>query len=1025
MSQPSRQTLVNDVDITPIGITTQVDMPENGIGKCTLTASNEDAQAYLSKLSIGDTVMVKGLANSNEAYYIENSINWLTVLPFFVGTIQELVPSLAQSGQVVRAVAFGVGFQLKQLRIMEEIGNILPVPTIAPVYTYDGTIDNWADTGLSSSTGTFGYAPFINKYSGLVWILDALEEPTYIACSLSGHINSTGCKTPSVPTGTDAATIGVFNFNLSPDYVGGEFAQVELHIVAGVTTDTTNNSGSYPSTVTITPYYSIDDGVTWNAFTNGSFAVSQQVEFNSNTVIGIDIGEGTYWNNYSGGSYGPTTIAAGTGGTTGGTFGPYIPPIWATYQPLIYLFTPPQGQDIPLNILPDLPAWNSNFKVKLCITGATPSAVGGVSIAMMYLYVNFSLSSGFTVRQLISGENIGFGLVPNFVNQTMPDSVNLGGLPSGYSPALNTDYVVKDDPTNVSNLISYIMFPYEDCLTAMQDIIKYGSALQFLQNKSGYHWIVNPLGNLLLAPCSSVGLPSPNNHHVTGLDGSHYVDAVPNTIPWVSQPYSTPQVVKQNMIVESFKVEPPVYNYVLVAGSFQFPLNDDFFRNNDISMWLNTNTASYPPQYTSADGTSSGIYGSGSYGTEFGTLKFDAYTDMQTPFSTILFLPANDSTIVYLRPFNSVSPFTGAIDFTKLMGKKTVPSIEFWLRTGGGTGGYKLKLYVANGNGSPKLDSWFENSFGGSSGGQDNWGYVNVQLPNSKYQRDYNGWQIKASSVVYGIEHSPLSLDWSDLAHIAYFGIEVTSTVYFGGLFGQPYFQMYGFAILGTLIRAMYDSSSITTYGCRMTTVKDTFAQTDTMAANDLTSPLSLEGIYDLQRYRKVRTTGEISIPFDPIWQAGQQVWVQAEDVIPIGSTVFSGTSIPTTSTVGAIGNYYVDTTTWEVYLCTNVVGSTYTWTDQSTVRYKINQWFRITNVTQTFNSTAALTSLTLTNDLSSSLTVDTTGVYSVTQRAINPDFQSKTLGSLKSKDDFDLGLVPIAFDVHDYMVATYGSDTL
>ena len=58
---------------------------------------------------------------------------------------------------------------------------------------------------------------------------------------------------------------------------------------------------------------------------------------------------------------------------------------------------------------------------------------------------------------------------------------------------------------------------------------------------------------------------------------------------------------------------------------------------------------------------------------------------------------------------------------------------------------------------------------------------------------------------------------------------------------------------------------------------------------------------------------------------------------------------------------------------------------------------------------------LSLTDDLTSSLSVDTRDVYTVVMRANNPDFQSRTLGSLKSFNDFDLGLPILAKDYAAY----------
>jgi len=102
---PARQLLVNDVDLSGIAFSIQVELNENGIPMATLVADNDDAKAFLSKLVVGDTIVVKGLATSNEAYQVENSINWSAVLPCFSGTIQELSPSITQAAQQASVMA--------------------------------------------------------------------------------------------------------------------------------------------------------------------------------------------------------------------------------------------------------------------------------------------------------------------------------------------------------------------------------------------------------------------------------------------------------------------------------------------------------------------------------------------------------------------------------------------------------------------------------------------------------------------------------------------------------------------------------------------------------------------------------------------------------------------------------------------------------------------------------------------------------------------------------------------------------
>jgi hypothetical protein len=87
----------------------------------------------------------------------------------------------------------------------------------------------------------------------------------------------------------------------------------------------------------------------------------------------------------------------------------------------------------------------------------------------------------------------------------------------------------------------------------------------------------------------------------------------------------------------------------------------------------------------------------------------------------------------------------------------------------------------------------------------------------------------------------------------------------------------------------------------------------------------------------------------------------------------------------------------------------------QANGNYQYNQWFRITKVTHTLSIQGAFTQLTITDDLVSSLPIDTTNVYTVRMRETSPDFQSKDFGSLKSKDDFELGLPILAKDYAGY----------
>jgi hypothetical protein len=991
---PTQRIVVADTDITMSSIKTQFIMEENAISYVTLTADDEDGKSYLATLKIGDLVTVQGMKDGPHGYNDEPT-DWTGTPVIFSGTVQELMPVMNKSGQVCSVTAYGQGYQLKKMRVAQEYGYIYPIVEWGFVYVYKPK-----NIGLIGATdwSVVGSDPYINAYSFF----------HFIYVPLSGHINTTGTGTYGTtnPPTTNTGTIGAFSYLINGEYNGGEFVPVGnaalegtglisgavLHIVAGFY----DTSGTYPTSVIITPYWTIDGGVTWKPFhsvtTDNYFTITTRMGNQAESLLIIGYPD-------------PLT--------------PDLFPYWSTYPNLTGynpitqygLQQPPAGQDLIVDMTVDLPYWNSNLLIKFVVTGVNGTVAGSVSIAESYIEYYFLTTQGKTVRQLLAGEQGTVGIIGNFVNNTIPVQKYVGKstafptgfqsitLPSGYLP-LTTDYVVLDSYNATmtdgrgevnadfeNTLIAYLKFPYEDCLTAIQDIIKYESALQFLTSGSaGYHWIVDPNGNLLVAPV--------NNHHVYGIDTDHYVDSI-----WVLQPQGTPLVVKQDMITQDFKTEPPIYNFIMVAGNYQYPLNDDIGRGINIGYWQN---------YTYSDGvitpdtnsvTSKPPQGDSNAASSLGNpyLEFSGVNLLTVTADNIWAYPLQDDE-------------GNVIDLTQLMGFDSVPAFNFWFRWGGNTSSYELRLFIEDHNnlGHPFVGCYFTHTISNNAS-QDNWGFVTINLPNVKYLKDFNGWKIASVTLAGEIQFlgKPASIDFGDFSKVKYFAIKFTGSY---SATGPLYVDLSGFYINGIAIRGAYDSASINLYGCRMKTIRDNFAQTDTLTFLD-TTPLSLEAYYDLQRYRLVRTTGTITIPFDPKWMAGQQVWIQAEDVIPIGSQWSSGISNPTTSTVGNLGEYYINTATWEVFLCTAIVGSSYTWTDQNMVRYKINQWFRITKVTDTFGSDGALTSLTLTTDLMSSLTADTNDVFTVLERAIDPDFQSKTLGSLKSESVFDLGLPIIAKD--------------
>jgi len=526
---------VAGVDISNSRVQASVDLNESEISTVTFTASDTVSKAYLGTLHVNDEVIVQ--ASKNPAVTPYQTI--------FDGYIEPLSSSLNAAGQTIGAVAFNKGYQLSKMRIAKEAGSILPVLAVAPVYSMSKTgdstyIDEWHC--VTSTTGLIGSDPYISKYSGITNLFGIGASPSYIATQINSYIGK---------------AVGSWNFQLSPLYNGGAFSILELHIVACLTNNLTDGYPTPHATwAKVTPYYTIDDGATWHLFTAATHV------FTVNTAVAFDPATNTYWDPYTIGGAGP---------------------IGSGYNPMTTPGSPPNGQDLYIDINGDFPYWNSNLKVKLVLS-SSDGTDGGLSVALMYLKYQFNTISGYTVRQLITGDQTSQGLVPDFVDSILGDRTQS----SGYT-ALNTDYVVTDpynagmDTYYADYLIPYIKFPYEDTLNALQDIVKYASALQFIAGSAGrgygcgYHWIIDSNGKLLVAPTT--------NHHVAGIDNSHYVDTNGG---WILRPNAAPIAVKEKMITQAFKTEPPIANYVLVAGRFMYPLNDDFCRDPTTTNWMPT-----------------------------------------------------------------------------------------------------------------------------------------------------------------------------------------------------------------------------------------------------------------------------------------------------------------------------------------------------------------------------------------------------------------------------------------------------
>ena len=989
---PARQLLVNDVDLSGIAFSIQVELNENGIPMATLVADNDDAKAFLSKLVVGDTIVVKGLATSNEAYQVENSINWSAVLPCFSGTIQELSPSITQAAQQASVMALGLGFQLKEMKVNSWYGDITNLPQIANVVSFSNQINQWATDGQAA----YNQSPYIGCYSGeSSWEgVFQYQNQNYI------HINYENL----------GGYMGGFGFSLNEDYDYNPFLYCKLHIVAGLYN---NNSGHSLTGAIVTPYYSIDNGVTWHAFTTNVGA---------SNIAGII----TNFSDLAGTFPTTTNGVSGNEGGAGGFENPdapdwLIPFGWtydSTYNPLAdYVHGPPRGEDDWMDITTDMNnagGFNHNLQIKLQFSGSTGGAITGSGVAIIYMYLEYAFNtfSGLTARQLLAGDNITKGIIPNYINKVFNGVLDTNGnvIPTGYA-VLGTDYIYKETP-NGNNQVPSLTLPYNDGFQAVNDVLRYVSGLNLLQNKVGYHWKLDTASNLLVAPV--------DNHHVTGVDGSHYADAVPNTIPWVLRPYPTPIVVKQSMITQNLKTSVPKGNMILISGQYQIPdVLTDPCQGYNLEGWYWYWVDGLGGQHFSGTGPVEVIANDPEI--VGNCLKFPLVTAAVAYYNSI-----------FLYPIGAMDEF---FDATKLMGRDITGKITALLKVSGGIVGAQIRLYwhLPNNPGLFEPDtSQFMYYDITKELNTNNFVPIEINLPNTKFLKNFEGWSMgqdlgflnNAFNVKYSTTHTIF-----DIGSVMWIGIAIFTG--FNTLASPTFAELSDLKISGTFIRGVYDPTNVkgpftyppiglnygtpVTYangfGLRMLTIKNSLLYTNTMNPISLTDYLSLECIYELERNEIPYTQGEITIPFDPIWLDGQQVWLQAEDVIPIGSQVLSGAINPTTSTgsgIVSLGSYYVNTSTWEVFAVTHISGATITWTDQSTVRYKINRWFRISKVIHRFSKTGATTSLQVTDDTFSSFPVNTLDSYTTIVRATNPDFQTHTNGSLKASGDFVLGLTPV-----------------
>ena len=225
--------------------------------------------------------------------------------------------------------------------------------------------------------------------------------------------------------------------------------------------------------------------------------------------------------------------------------------------------------------------WHSVFKGTIEELAPNMSKAGEVVSATAY-GLGYPLKCSVIATEIGSDsdnptvDTVGKGVayvIANYVNKLFGDTIlDFEGnhIESGYT--LQPYYTSVIGPDS----ISYVKFKYQDCFTAMQDLMKLAGSARYNADPvdwTGLHWIVSSI--------EIEGLPkypwiffAPVGNHDFGFLETY----------WPSHPITDPIEVKSDFINSSFVVEPFEANFVAVSGRYVYP-NKEFFTENHASEW--------------------------------------------------------------------------------------------------------------------------------------------------------------------------------------------------------------------------------------------------------------------------------------------------------------------------------------------------------------------------------------------------------------------------------------------------------
>jgi hypothetical protein len=883
--------IADDPDITDDCINTQVTLPENGVSTCVISANNDKGKNYLAHYKLYDVVTVKYA-------YDEDDPEWTTIVPTFTGYIIDLQPSMSRTGEIVSVTAINIGSSLKQTRVAQEYGrdsSIVKSLAIDALYTVnDYTLESNEDfTKVGESPYLFineGQKDTDKIYAPCYKGTGSLVEMGYSILGTGGAVGIDDAIQGDIVTSNENGGLGqsitVGLECLISAWTGKVKCAIYLHSdlsLKGVTEERTitltnvgvpqwevfHFTGSKPVINPSTAYIIVvwaEDGtggdilVVWDA---GSVNERHQqiLEYNGfpNPLIpnhyddklsiycSYSESEPFYADEYSWTFPHLSTdyeyfsasdihltlrgqLYAGSGGhctQMGVEAQLWIDDEWVSLGEVLFYDTGFVELDYGniAALISSVSQFNS-LKLRLMVSQISDGGIdkGGIELSYATLYVkgiiwDDSLLS--TLREILTDSEE--GIIPKYL-RLLQWTESGTPISSGYD--LGTDYIY-DDPS----IYPFLDFPYQDTFMCLQDLIRLGSSLHYMTDPDdwrGLHWIIytglDSVSELLIAP---VG-----DHDVEGVTG-HNIKTL-----WPTRVASEPLIVKEDMITQAFKTEIPLANYVLVAGKFIFPKNDN---------WTEL----------SAEDWNVGYFIDGVWTLEDHPENFvlNDLVNYKVGLASIQhYHPVGGIDYYYFYPKDTDLD----LDLNVFTARTVVPKLCFWYYKGANVEGNKVVLFA------PDEKNTFEIDVPSIDGA---WAPIEIDLTD-------NGKDVWTKG---GSEGNP---SWATITKV---GFKHHTT-----MFGAADVRIDGLEFVGNTIRGAYTSDCSETdienctigcikhYGCRFLTIKDSLASTDTLNPQDDSSPLAQLALYELLRNRIIRTSGQITIPLDPTIMPGQLVHIHA-----------------------------------------------------------------------------------------------------------------------------------------------------